>query len=142
MRKNKGQAVVELAVLMLVIVLILNISLQITKYLEALQKTQSAAYYAAQCWSIERPRQITGDDLWAATEDLRESIENRVEGFLEGKDFDEGAFSVNFGVGDNDSRVEVNNTVKIDFPWHKGGLIKTVKAKADGDFHPLFTQEE
>ena len=140
MKGNKGQAVIELAVLVLLIVMILNISLQIAKYLESLQKIQSAAYYAAQCWSIERPREIAGDDLWAATEDLRDRIESRVESFLKDEDFEAGVVSVNFGVGDEDSRVEISNTVKIDFPWYEEGLIKTIKGKADGDFHPIFSK--
>ena len=140
MWRNKGQAVIELAVLVVLIVMMLNASLQVTKYFEALQKTQAAAYYAAQCWSIERPRQISGDDLWAATKSVRNSIESRVQGFLAYGDSGSGACSVNFGVGDKDSRVEVTNTVGINFSWYEGGLTKTIKGKADGDFHPLFTK--
>ncbi len=140
MWRNKGQAVVELAVLVVLIVMMLNASLQVTKYFEALQKTQAAAYYAAQCWSIERPRKIAGDDLWAATESVRNGIESRVKSFLADEDSTAGACSVSFGVGDNDSRVEVTNTVGINFSWYEGGLVKTIKGKSDGDFHPLFSE--
>jgi primosomal replication protein N len=137
MWRNKGQAVVELAVLVVLIVMMLNASLQVTKFFEALQKTQAAAYYAAQCWSIERPRQIDGDDLWAATESVRNGIESRVKGFLADGDSVGGDCSVNFGAGNNDSRVEVTNTVKINFSWHE--ITKTIKGKSDGDFYPLFS---
>ena len=142
MNGNKGQAVIELSVLMVLIVVMLKASMEVTKFLETLQKNQAAAYYAAQCWSIEKPRSITSlEQLSDASASVRSDIESRLKAFLADDDTEDAEFSVKFGFADNSSRVELTSKVKIDFPWLEGvgGLLKPVKAKADGEFWPRFT---
>ncbi|MCK4532637.1 hypothetical protein KAU39_02525 [bacterium] len=144
MNGNKGQAVVELSVLMVLMVIMLKASMEVVRYLETLQKNQAAAYYAAQCWSVEKPRAIkNADDLWTASTSVRTSIEDRLKAFLADDDTTEAEaeFSVNFGIAKNYSRVEVSSKVNIDFPWleNAGKWLRPVKAKVDGEFWPMFT---
>ncbi len=147
MKNNKGQAIVEMAILVVLVVVMLQVSLQITKYLEALQKTQSAAYFAAQAWSIERPRYYAGASLETEPEwdSVQTDIEERVRNFLEDKDLEHTTgpgenFSVNFGTSSVSPRVEIENTVNIDFPWYQSlaESVKPVKAKVDTLPYPVF----
>lgn len=144
MKGNKGQAIAEMAVLVVLIVVMLKVALQTVKYLESLQKTQSAAYFAAQAWSIERPRYYSGGslDLNPAADPVQTNIEDRVRNFLEDIDHPDHAaeFSVEFGTCSVSPRVEVRNSVNIDFPWYEAaeGWIKPVRAKVDTLPYPSF----